>query len=198
MKTILLIDDHALFRCGIAMMLSAGLEHVDILQTASLEETLSLQVAAPHLLLLDIRLQGLSGLEGITLLKQKWPTARIAMLSAFDLPATISEAVERGALAFIAKTETPERLLLQVGTLLNSNPPASAVSGEIGARPKLTPRQRDVLTLLCQGLSNKAIGRHMGLSEHTVRGHVQAILAALQVSSRSEAIFASHRLGLTL
>ena len=71
-----------------------------------------------------------------------------------------------------------------------------AGEGGADAQPLLTPRQSEVLDLMCQGLSNKLIGRRLNLSENTVRGHVQAVLAALQVSSRSEAGFAARQRGL--
>jgi len=73
---------------------------------------------------------------------------------------------------------------------------SAPVGGGDASRQLLTPRQFEVLDLLCQGLPNKVIGRRLNLSENTVRGHVQAVLAALQVSSRSEAGFAARRRGL--
>jgi DNA-binding NarL/FixJ family response regulator len=201
MKTIpiLLIDDHALFRSGIAMVLAAGLPGAQTRECGSLEEALRLADHEPELVLLDVQLQGVSGLEGIALLKRKWPRAKIVIVSAFDLGDVVQEAVERGALAFISKTECPERMLQLVHATLGgeaSAPQSPVATQDERARPKLTPRQCEVLDLLCQGLSNKMIGRRMNLSEHTVRGHVQAMLATLQVSSRSEAAFAARRLGL--
>ncbi|TBU95983.1 response regulator [Stutzerimonas kirkiae] len=198
MKTtpILLIDDHALFRSGIAMVLQASLECVEIFQAGSLEQALRLADIEPCLVLLDVQLQGVSGLEGIESLRRKWPVAKVVMVSAFDLSEVVSEAVERGALAFISKTERPERMLQQIRELLADDGAPAPRSVAISPRPRLTPRQCEVLDLLCQGLSNKMIGRRLNLSEHTVRGHVQAMLAALQVSSRSEAVFAARRLGL--
>ncbi|MFC6839889.1 response regulator [Xanthomonas theicola] len=200
MKTLLLIDDHRLFRSGIAMVLDAGLDAVSIHEADSLEQALRLNDIAPHLVLLDMQLQGLSGLEGISLLAGKWPGTRIVMVSAFDVPDRVSQAVQRGAVGFISKTEHPERLVQEVAALLAcaSCAPIKAPVPPGLERGKLTPRQTEVLDLLCQGLSNKMIGRRLGLSEHTVRGHVQATLAALGASSRAEAAFTARRLGLIL
>lgn len=179
------------------MVLQAGLEGVEIHEACSLEQALRLAGVEPLLVLLDVQLQGVSGLEGIESLRRKWPAAKVVMVSAFDLSEVVSEAVERGALAFISKTERPERMLQQIRQLLADDGALAAARGiAIPSRPRLTPRQCEVLDLLCQGLSNKMIGRRLNLSEHTVRGHVQAMLAALQVSSRSEAAFAARRLGL--
>lgn len=196
MKSILLIDDHALFRSGIAMVLEAGLGEADISEAGSLEQALQESDIEPDLIMLDVQLQGVSGLEGMASLRRKWPLARIVVVSAFDLPDIISEAVEKGAIAFISKTERPERMLAQVRSLLDGDAAPAPVHRSGEDRPRLTPRQAEVLDLLCQGLSNKMIGRRLNLSEHTVRGHVQATLATLDVSSRSEAAFAARRLGL--
>lgn len=147
------------------------------------------------LILLDIQLQGLNGLEGIDLLQQRWPQAKVVVLSSLDAPETMREARARGAQGFISKSDTPEMMVATVKAALADDVPYALPPAE-GAPARLTPRQREVLELLCQGLSNKMIGRQLQLSENTVRAHVQATLAALQVSSRSEAAFVARRLGL--
>lgn len=197
MKAILLIDDHSLFRAGIAMVLVNGLRDVEIHQAASLEQALRLPGIAPTLILLDVQLQGLSGLEGIGLLLRKWPATRIVVVSAYDMPDRIEQARERGAVGFLSKTENPERLLQNVQVLLRDGAASVEVTGTKNPA-SLTPRQLEVLDLLSQGLSNKMIGRRLSLSEHTVRGHVQATLAALSASSRSEAVFVARRQGIIL
>jgi DNA-binding NarL/FixJ family response regulator len=193
---ILLVDDHALFRSGIAMVLNAGLENVETQEASSLEQVLCLTDIEPCLVLLDVQLQGISGLEGIESLRRKWPAAKVVMVSALDLPEVVNDAMARGAVGFVSKAERPERLLQQIQELLIDDGPATTSNIFVPVRPRLTPRQCEVLDLLCQGLSNKAIGKRLNLSEHTVRGHVQAMLATLKVSSRSEAAFAARRLGL--
>ncbi|MDT3721879.1 response regulator transcription factor [Pseudomonas oryzihabitans] len=194
--TLLLIDDHALFRSGIALVLAAGLPQVTIEEACSLEDALHLEEVEPQLVLLDVQLQGASGLEGIAAIREKWPQVKIVMVSAFDLSEVVREAVRRGALEFISKTEQPERLLQKIRALLDGVlPEGPALAGD---QPRLTPRQIEVLELVSQGLSNKMIGRRLNLSEHTVRGHVQALLATLRVASRAEATYAARRLGLIL
>jgi DNA-binding NarL/FixJ family response regulator len=194
---LLLIDDHALFRSGVSLVLSSALTDAVIVEADSLEQALKIDGVRPDLVLLDVQLQGVSGLEGITLLRKRWPQSKIVMVSAFDMSDTIDESVQRGALSFISKTERPDRLLELVQAALreprSERVPSQTVSP---LRPHLTPRQVEVLDLLSQGLSNKHIGRRLDLSENTVRGHVQAILAALSVSGRAEAAFAARRLGI--
>jgi DNA-binding NarL/FixJ family response regulator len=148
----------------------------------------------PALVLLDIQLHGLSGLEGIALVKRKWPEAAVVILSSDFAHQNVRLALERGAVAFVSKAEPADKILAVIDQLRRGRP---VPAGE-GTAPRqlLTPRQSEVLDLMCQGLSNKVIGRRLNLSENTVRGHVQAVLAALQVSSRSEAGFAARRRGL--
>lgn len=92
-------------------------------------------------------------------------------------------------------TETPDRMLSIIAAQLSCDA-SSSEPCKSSEQIRLTPRQCEVLDLLCQGLSNKMMGRRLNLSENTVRGHVQAMLAVLQVSSRSEAAFVARRMGL--
>jgi len=203
---ILLIDDHALFRTGLAMVLEDGVAGVQIAQAASLAEAMQGALPTPHVVLLDVQLQGLNGLEGIALVHRRWPGAQIVMLSSHAEPRTVRQALARGAAAFVSKADTADAIVSVIATLMRGEAVASTVNGFADSLPasladgvgtqRLTPRQAEVLDLLCQGLSNKVIGRRLNLSENTVRGHVQATLGALGVSSRSEAAFAARRIGL--
>lgn len=194
---LLLIDDHALFRSGLAMVLAAGLRGVYVFEAPSMEQALLCPCDTIDLLLLDVQLEGLSGLEGIALLKDKWPKAKVLMVSASQDTKVKEQAFALGAQGFIYKAETSQRLLEQVVETLADRLPRNVPASLENRAFKLTPRQCEVLDLLCQGLSNKMIGRRLELSENTVRGHVQATLSALQVSSRSEAAFVARRRGLT-
>ncbi|MDP4025590.1 response regulator transcription factor [Methylobacterium sp. NEAU 140] len=192
-EAILIIDDHALFRSGIVAMLSTAFVDVPIRDSASLDEALSTDAIAPSVILLDIQLPGIDGLRGMSLLRHRWPAARIVVVSGQDLPSTVGAALAQGAVAFLSKADRPERMMAVLREMLG---PAAASSPVCGACPSLTPRQIDVLALLGRGLSNKMIGRRLGLSEHTVRGHIQGLLAVLGVARRAEAIFRARQLGL--
>ncbi len=191
--TILLIDDHALFRSGLGMLLRSELENVGIRDAGSLEEAMRTEIT-PDLLLLDIQLQGLNGLDGIALLQRKWPQAPIVMLSSDVSPEARRQALARGATAFVSKAESADNMLAAVRNALCKKE-IRCERIDPGELPRLTPRQCEVLDLLCRGLSNKLIGRQLGLSENTVRGHVQAVLSFLQVTSRSEAVYAARQRG---
>ena len=202
---ILLVDDHSLFRCGLRMVLSAAIPDLEVAEAASLEESMHAGID-PSLVLLDIQLHGLNGLEGIALVKRKWPQAAVIMLSSEVSPQKVRMAMERGAAAFVSKADPADKILAVISQVRRGLPvghdafPAQGLAVETGSgddqSPLLTPRQSEVLDLMCQGLSNKVIGRRLNLSENTVRGHVQAVLAALQVSSRSEAGFAARQRGI--
>lgn len=190
---ILLVDDHAIFRHGLRALLSDVMPMAQVSEAGSLEDALALDIPAPNLALLDIKLPGVGGIDGIALLRQRWPASKVIILSGLEAPEASIEALASGAAAYIAKSESPERILDRIGKAL-----------EVGAAPAspppqnghLTQRQREVLDLLCQGLSNKLIARHLALSENTVRRHVQDILDYFHVESRSEAVFVARRRGL--
>ena len=200
--SILLIDDHALFRSGMRLVLLAGMANVEVLEAASLEQAVRTVTSPPALVLLDIQLQGVNGLEGLGLFKQRWPGVPVVMLSSAAEPETVRQALSRGAAAFVSKADTAEKIIRVIEQVLSGGLPDA--SGDMARntpaydapRPRLTPRQCEVLDLLCEGLSNKVIARRLELSEFTVRGHVQAVLGLLGVSSRSQVMFAARRSGL--
>jgi DNA-binding NarL/FixJ family response regulator len=198
---ILLIDDHAMFRSGLRMVLNARLPEAEIHEAGSLNEATDAAPDRVDVVLLDINLPGLNGLDGIAILKRKWPQVPVIVLSSQDGPETVRQALARGAVRFISKADTADRIVALLNRVLRGaydEPENQPEEGDDAANipQHLTPRQCEVLDLVCQGMSNKLIARRLSLSENTVRGHVQAILGFLQVSSRSEAAFAARRRGL--
>ncbi len=197
---LLVIDDHAMFRSGLAVLLRMGIPDLVVSEAGSIAEALQHTLARPDVVLLDIVLKGLNGLEGMELLKRQWPATPIVMVSSDADPATIRQAMTRGAAAFVSKEQSAENILMEVQRVLRPPALGTDVQETDAVRSDdakgLTPRQLEVLDFLCQGLPNKAIGRKLHLSENTVRWHVQGILAYLQVSNRSEAAFAARKQGL--
>jgi len=198
LSRLLLIDDHALFRSGLRLVLLQGMADVEVLEAASLEQAVRTTDEPPALVLLDIQLQGVNGLEGLGLLRQRWPQVPVVMLSSIATPDTIAQALARGAAAFVSKGDTPDKIISVIRhTLAHLQQPHLANSAPIKPSvPRLTPRQCEVLDLLCEGLPNKLIARRLQVSEFTVRGHVQAVLGLLGVNSRSQATFAARQNGL--
>ena len=199
---ILLIDDHAMFRSGLRMVLDASMPGIKVFEAGTLNEALHGAAITPDVVLLDINMPGLNGMEGVALLKRKWPLVPVLMLSSQDDQETVHFALARGAAGFVSKANTAEKIIDAINSALRGHIPAPAATATGGNNAKLqplkgmTPRQCEVLDLLCRGMSNKVIARQLALSENTVRVHVQAILEFLQVSSRTEAAFAARHKGL--
>ena len=191
---ILLIDDHAMFRAGLSLVISAAIPDANIVEAGSLDEAMSNTSDGIDVVLLDIKLNGLSGLECIALLKRRWPLTPILMLSSHDEPETVRLALARGADGFVSKAETAEKIVAAIHLVLLGHSPEFSPGASSSTPRRLTPRQCEVLNLLHQGLSNKLIARQLSLSDNTVRRHVQDILEFFQVGSRSEAVFAARRL----
>lgn len=175
------------------MLLEAKLDGVRVLTATSLSDAVA-NGAAPDVIVLDIKLSGVNGLEGLALLRRKWPDARIVMLSAQDDVDTRQQALARGAVGFVSKTEGGEQIVVAVLNALHGQASTQQVAPP-GAQ-YLTPRQYEVLDLLNQGLTNKLIAKKLDLSDNTVRRHVQDIFTFFGVSNRTEAVFAARRQGL--
>jgi DNA-binding NarL/FixJ family response regulator len=193
---ILLIDDHALFRSGLQLVLLGSLPDAQVLQAESLEQAVHETAEPPSLVLLDIQLKGVNGLEGLGLLRRRWPGVPVVMLSSVVEPETVRLALSRGAAAFVSKAETADKIIAVITQTLGRAVTKATQEPEGAERLRLTPRQCEVLDLLCEGLSNKMIAKRLELSEFTVRGHVQAVLNLLGAQSRSQAMFAARREGL--
>jgi DNA-binding NarL/FixJ family response regulator len=202
--SVLLVDDHALFRAGMRFILGDGeLAGSTVLQAGSLTEALSLPESV-DVVLLDVQMPGINGMEGITLLKRRWPKAAILMLSAQEDHETQQLCLKRGALAFVNKTASPEQIravVLQAASGLLSAPAraddaqhSAEEASEAGSL--LSARQLDVLLLMCEGISNKAIARKLFVSENTVRSHVAAVLKHFGSSTRVEAVMAAQKSGM--
>jgi DNA-binding NarL/FixJ family response regulator len=193
---ILLIDDHAMFRAGLSLVISSALPQARIFEAGSLDEAISSTQDDLDVVLLDIKLNGLSGLEGLTLLKRKWPLVPVLMLSSQDGPETVRQALMRGAAGFVSKAETASKIVETIQLALSGHLAASAPQSASAQPRRLTPRQCEVLDLLHQGLPNKMIARQLSLSNNTVRRHVQDILEFFGALSRAEAVFSAQQQGL--
>lgn len=193
---IALIDDHAIFRMGLGMVIGTALPGTRIFESESLDEALSKGPEHLDVVLLDIRLNGMSGLEGIALIKHKWPSTPVLMLSSHDEPETVRLALARGAAGFVSKAAAAKSIVEAIHLSLCGSLPALAPGRGGEGRRRLTPRQYEVLEFLHQGLSNKLIARQLTLSDNTVRRHVQDILEFFSVACRTEAVFAARCQGL--
>jgi DNA-binding NarL/FixJ family response regulator len=196
--TVVSIDDHSLFRTGIELIVKGAFRGVVFASFASLGQALETLTTAPDIILLDLHLPGVGGHDAIPLLRVRWPDSRIIVVTSVQNDAEIARAIEAGGDIAILKSEAPERLIGAIRDLAPRSRDAarSASEGPAAAEAALTGRQLEVLRQLREGHSNKAIANRMGISEFTVRGHVQLILKVLQVSSRAQAVFEAQKAGI--
>lgn len=220
---ILVADDHPLLREALLLVLREIDSGVTPLEAADGDAVRRLTAEHPDLdlALLDLCLPGVRGLELFDALRRDYPALPLVVLSALDDPGTVKAVLAGGALGFIPKSSPHQvmvqalRLVLAGGRYLPpelmpelagedwASVPARAASpgtpgGTLIETLGLTERQQQVLALLAQGKSNKQICRALGLAEATVKVHVTAVLKALRVTTRTQAVVAINRLGLRI
>lgn len=199
---ILLVDDHALFRAGLRMLLSTVDSHVLILEADDAGAALALLREHPdvQLCLLDLALRNEAGIDAIERIKAIAPQAAVVVVSGAEDNATIRRCIDAGAMSFIPKSVTPDvltRALQSVleGTIFLPEQIQSRID-EAPPAATLTRRQLQVLQCLNRGLPNKLISRELGLSEHTVKDHITLIFQALGARNRTEAVIKASRMDL--
>lgn len=217
MKT-LIVDDHALFRDGLRLLLGSFLPLDDVQVCASGEEALAcLSHTEYALILLDWMLgPGLSGTSLISALQHAQSTVRVIVVSGDGSPASIRLAIDSGAAGYIPK-DTPSALLIHALRLVASGgiylPPAAmgvgaadsapaivnganrTLKSALEAFPGLTPRQLEVMTAMARGLPNKSIARELNISDSTVKQHLRSVFQALGVQNRTEVVYALAHAG---
>lgn len=211
---ILIADDHELFRDGLRHVLDQLGGNLTIVEASDFQQAVDTveRERDIDIVLLDLSMPGMVWNDGLQRLKELLPeTTPIIILSASDDRRHVLQAVNLGAAGFIPKTSSSRVMLSALKLVLSGGvylPPALLEQGGgqgDGTGPMasesavsfLTPRQREVLTLLGQGKSNKEIARVLQLAEGTVKLHVTAILKALNVNNRTRAVVAASQLGLT-
>jgi DNA-binding NarL/FixJ family response regulator len=211
----LVVDDHALIREAMRGVLKELCGEAIVIEAASAGQAADTIGQHPDLalILLDRQLPDRDGVEMLRELRERDPAISVVMLSAFSDRDNVVKALDNGALGFIPKTDSRDvllgalRLILAGGTyippgVLARGPAAAPALSNAPPRRRLSPaelglteRQVDVLALMMQGKSNKHICRELDLAEPTVKNHVSAILKALEVSNRTEAVLAVAALG---
>ncbi|ESJ26792.1 LuxR family transcriptional regulator [Cupriavidus sp. HPC(L)] len=206
---LLLIDDHTLFRTGLRLLLADSPSVSAIAEAGTVMEAVQHHAgAAIDIILLDIQLPGLNGIEGVRVLRRHFPAARILIVSGTSGRDAIPADVLKDVAGFLPKSADATQIEQAIARCLQGGSyffraaddaivPGQSATGAARYLPsQLTPRQLEVLGQLALGRSNKIIAHHLGLSENTVRVHVAAILDHLGVVSRVEAIIEAQRRGL--
>lgn len=212
---VLIVDDHELARAGLRSMLESAPGLTVVGEATSGREALEIcRRLRPDLALVDVRMPGLNGLETTRALKAEFPTMIIVIVTMYDNPEYLLEALKAGAAGYVLKDATRDELL---GTLRRALEGDAAVDGEVAVRllrqlatetaapvasvvpqpsEQLTTREREVLDLLAQGLTNREIAARLVVSPGTVKVHVEHIIAKLGVSDRTQAAVRAVELGL--
>jgi DNA-binding NarL/FixJ family response regulator len=217
---ILIVDDHALIRDAMQGVLKKLQRGVVVLEAADSQQAFAIIAGNPDLdlILLDLTLPDRDGLSVLTELRERYPAISVVVVSALQDRANVQKVLDLGAAGFIPKSARREVMMSALQLVFAGSvyiPPeilapeglAEAPSQSFENRPSenrqivspsdlgLSERQQDVLALMMQGSSNKVICRALNLAEPTVKNHVTAILRALKVSNRTEAVIAVTELG---
>jgi two-component system nitrate/nitrite response regulator NarL len=202
-KHIMIVDDHALFRTGMKMILMQLGQASGISEACSIKEAFDFSQSGVDIILLDIHMPGLNGIDGIKPIGEKFSKVPIVVLSASSDMSDMQKAKDLGASGFINKASLAEEMVNSISRVLEGKTCFPDELDSSKHNPKeslgnaLTPRQIEVLIYLCEGKSNKLIARELEMSENTVRVHVSAILSTLGAVNRSEAILIARREGIT-
>ncbi|MEZ5727552.1 MAG: response regulator transcription factor [Burkholderiaceae bacterium] len=219
-RQVLLVDDHPLVLDGMTVLIESMDPDAVVLCARTLEEAFDLAQANPgiDLTLLDLGLPGCTAATALERYRASFPENPVVVLSGVDDPALMLGSLERGAMGFIQKTADRDELAAALRRVIAGEIyiPANAVIGVKPQHPRnaaegmdldeaaakarrsideMTPRRREVLRLLLRGHTNKLIARELGLSDNTVKIHVSAVLHAIGVANRTQAVFVASRAG---
>jgi DNA-binding NarL/FixJ family response regulator len=209
---ILLCDDQALVRTGFRMILEARDDFEVVGEAEDGRQAVELAaLTSPHVVLMDVRMPGLDGVEATRLLLANGSTARVLILTTFDLDEYVVRAIRAGASGFLLKDVKPQQLVEAIRVVAGGDALlAPTVTRRLlqrfardlaleGPRPTLevlTEREREILKLVAQGLSNAEIAEFLVVGESTVKTHVSSILRKLQLRDRVQAVIAAYDAGL--
>ncbi|WP_146165896.1 response regulator [Stenotrophobium rhamnosiphilum] len=210
---VLLVDDHELFRSGLKFLLADLVENISFFEAPSCAVAIELAAKSKFdIVLLDLHLPGVSGLDALALLRERIEEAIIVVVSAEEDRGVIHQIIEAGAAGYIPKASSHAimmaalRLVLAGGVYLPAHTIAAKLPSQESstenshqtAIKNLTERQIATLRIAMQGKANKVIARELNISEATVKAHLSSVFRVLGVRNRTEAVFAAAKIGLYL
>ena len=205
--TIIIADDHPLFRDALVQTISAVIDSLEVKHAGSLDEAVAVinETVEPDLVLFDLKMPGAQGFSGLIFLRNQFPDIPVVVVSASEEPPVIRRVLELGASGFIPKSSSMGNMQQAIQSVLagevwvpedfSGDAGGSNEDSELAMRfTSLTPQQMRVLMMLREGLLNKQIAYKLEVSEATVKAHVSAILQKLKVDSRTQAVIAATRI----
>jgi len=198
---VMLVDDHPAFRVGMAALIETESDLQVITQTGSGQKALELyRQHQPDVVLMDLRLPDMGGVEAIIAIRKEFPGARVIVLTTFDSDEDIFRATQSGAQSYLLK-DTPESEL--VATIRAAHAGKATLSEKVAERlaarrrrPDLSQRELEVLQQLAKGRTNKEIAAHLFISEDTVKSHIKGLFSKLNVKDRTDAVITAFRYGI--
>jgi DNA-binding NarL/FixJ family response regulator len=198
---VLVVDDHALLRTGVANIINHESDlHVIAEASNGLEAVEAFERHHPDVTLLDLRMPVMEGVEAVRQIRARDPLAKVIVLTTYDTDDDISRALKAGAKAYVLKDISADGLIACIHDVLAGKtylaPAAAAKLAEGVTHIQLTPRELATLRLMADGKSNKDIAGELGISERTVKTHLGHLFEKLAVTSRTEAVKIATRRGL--
>jgi two-component system, NarL family, response regulator len=198
---VLVVDDHSLLRTGVANIINQEPGFSVIAEASNGREAVEAFVAhQPDVVLMDLRMPEMEGVEAVRRIREIDPQARVIVLTTYDADEDIARALQAGAKAYILKDIAAEALVACIRTVLAGKsylaPSAAAKLAERVTQVQLTPRELAALQLVASGQSNKEIATALDISERTVKSHLAHLFDKLHVTSRTEAVRVATRRGL--
>ncbi len=196
--TVIVVDDHDLLREGVVACLR-GYDDISVVGEASTgERAIELtDMLAPNVIIMDLVMSGMGGIEAIRILRAKYPLMGVLALSSFTEQSLIQDAISAGATGYLVKSVDTATLVSAVRSAAGGHgsfsPEVMQVLNRSGTKPKrvaldaLSPRERDIAALMVDGRTNSEIARKLELSVFTVKNHISSILMKLGAQSRTEA-----------
>jgi two-component system NarL family response regulator len=199
--TVLLVDDHALLRTGVANIINQEPDLEVVAEAGNgADGVVAFERHHPDVTLVDLRMPVMEGVELVRQIRERDPRARVIVLTTYDTDDEISRALKAGAKAYALKDIAAEDLVACIRDVLAGKtyiaPAAAAKLAEGVTRVQLTPREMATLRLMADGKANKEIAGELGISDRTVKTHLGHLFEKLGVTSRTEAIKVATRRGL--